>query len=415
MQQHGLQYGSPRSWQSIAPPHALLDVQPPALPFSLAPPRDPHCPPCHTLPIWQPTASRTFHPIPPVPPSAQPNPPLLHPPRLPPYLLPAQRFPAQPDFHQDGPHVPVNDPPASSGPHLFQPRPSPPSAPPSSLQERNDALLHRIHNTVFGSGVTVTAESGFPFNPLNPASLYDPRTMSFDTRLQRLESVVHVPQPQSVRGYFTGAAELALVNPSLGDTPARAVANLHLDRATRAENLVLMSDFGGAGVAAEPLMVKELMFKHSLGSPDPMMRAAEDVGSRLLREERRRMHAALGLSSLGVAKRLRPSVASGRGGGAFGDSDVPPVPGPPAGGGIVLGGGRSDPGLGEGAKRGRSVPPEERHCHWCKGLGHLVAECPAKASGAPKADGPTPNWLNRRGHGPGGRGPRLLKKNSLKH
>ena len=142
-----------------------------------------------------------------------------------------------------------------------------------------------------------------------------------------------------------------LTNPIIPDAAARAIANLNRERAKHAERVGVMAEWGGG---SEESFVRELMFKHTLGAKDPSMKAVEEIGMRLFKEQRKRKIAPLSAAKPGplddAAKLLRLT-----GGGA-------------------------------------PVALEDRHCHWCKEKGHMIADCPAMASGAPQIDGPTPNW-----------------------
>ena len=399
--QHSLQPGLLPVWQPPPPPYALPAGPAFAVPGAPAP--------------------SVFLPPPPEP---LPGVPLS----LPTYLLPAQRhYAVLPAFPGPSPTPDVGQPAlADRFPDLSCP------ASPSQFQHLNESLLRQIHDLVRGSGATVTTESGAQLNPLEPVSLADPHTMSMHARVRELERILlpsELEQVESIQDYYTRAAKRALLSPSISDAAARAVALLHFKRADDTERLAQMTNFGGAGKAGEPLFVKELIFKHSLGSADPMMRAAENVGARLFKENRKRLASALGLHGRGAAQRAR--LDDGPGGkedGAVAPADPQPL-GLQTGSGCVLGGGRvggvggtlhgsgdgscaggsCNGGCGAGSTAAGGGPPTDRHCFWCKARGHLMANCPLRASGTPRAPGPTPQWPRRAGRGPGGRGPRRHK------
>ena len=118
--------------------------------------------------------------------------------------------------------------------------------------------------------------------------------MSMQARLLDLERVAIESDFTSVKTiseYYSCAIDRVLLNPAIADGPARALANLHCQRAKDTKRVGEMTNFGGVG---EAMFIHELMFLHSLGAKDPQMKAVEDLGERLFKEERKRKIAALG-------------------------------------------------------------------------------------------------------------------------
>ena len=158
----------------------------------------------------------------------------------------------------------------------------------AELEAQNAALLKTVRELTGSVNDSFVGESGASFDPLNPASLSNPLAQSLACRILTLERDnlrSDFTTIKTVNEYFMRASERVLTNPSIPDAAARAIANLNRERAKHAERVGAMAEWGGG---SEESFVRELMFKHTLGAKDPSMKAVEEIGMRLFKEQRKR-------------------------------------------------------------------------------------------------------------------------------
>jgi hypothetical protein len=195
--------------------------------------------------------------------------------------------------------------------------------------------------------------SGTPFNAFNPASVHNDTThLDIEARMKRLERIAKPAIPTTIKGYFEDTNKALLYNAYIG---AEETVKLQRLNAERQESLELAVRPLRLSHEEEADFVEELHLVGSLGNSDPTMEKAGAVVERVYKERR---------------KDKKEARKSSNHGGAYRPLSAPP-----------------------GLARGSYVDPALRQCHWCRKVGHQMAECPDRAAGISRLPAGPPNQV----------------------